>query len=510
MVSPTVRHWQEQFTQFLQTNLFLLRTPQRIRSSSLSQQGVCSLCNQLHEKEDQRNNQQPSANDREGWKQYWTNKGQPWRTEPEISACRQHELSQRRSTQQEPEKGIYPLGGVSLDRADIEWLLASHDNGQGPVEWSDELPQRRTGLDLRGACVIEGTDLDRLPLTRLRGGLTFEERWALRTAPPFLCLRRVALMGVRLQEAVLHYAHLQEAILRYAQLERADLWEAHLEGVVLIGANLQGADLRRTYLQGADLRGASLQGADLRGASCSQINLFDAVLVDGNGVGPSLADVQWGETNLSLVDWSQIRILGDEQRASQPIADGKKKDRATRQKEYKAAYRANHQLATALQNQGLVEDASRFTYRAKRLERVVRFYTLRTISWRDKNTKKRTVKSIGKGLLHFLPALLSWLFSWFLFLIAGYGYRLRYCLLWYVFIVSGCALAYLLMEPHYFTWWTALAESVNVFHGRGASPNLPQLAHPARFAMLTIAEAWAGLVIEVVLVATLIQRFFGK
>jgi uncharacterized protein YjbI with pentapeptide repeats len=481
-----------------------------MRSSSSSQQGVCPLCHQPHEKEDQRSDQQPSANDREGWKQYWTNKGQPWRTEPEISACRQYALSQRRLIQPEPKKGIYPFGGVSLDRADIEWLLASHDNGQGPVEWSDEQQQRRNGLDLRGACVIEGADLDKLPLTRLRGGLTFEERFALHTAPPFLCLRRVALIGVRLQEAVLRYAHLQEAILRYAYLERADLWEAHLEGVVLIGAYLQGADLRRTYLQGADLRGASLQGADLRGASCSQINLFDTVLVDENGVGPSLADVQWGETNLSLADWSQIRILGDEQRASQPTADGKKKDRATRQKEYQAAYRANHQLAIALQNQGLVEDASRFTYRAKNLERVVRSYELKNISWRDKNTKKRTVNSIGKGLLHFLPALLSWLFSWFLFLIAGYGYRLYNCVFWYIVVVGGCAFAYLLMEPHYFTWWTALAESVNVFHGRGASPSLPQLAHPARFAVLTIAEAWTGLVIEVILVATLIQRFFGK
>jgi uncharacterized protein YjbI with pentapeptide repeats len=477
-----------------------------MRSSSSSWQGVCPLCHQSHEKEDQH----PSANDREGWKQCWTNKGQLWRTEPEIPVCRQYELSQRRLIQPELEKGIYPFGGVSLDRADIEWLLASHDNGQGPVEWSDEQQQRRHGLDLRGACVIEGTDLDKLPLTRLRGGLTFEERFALHTVPPFLCLRRVALMGVRLQEAVLRYAHLQEAILRDAHLERAVLWEAHLEGVVLIGAYLQGADLRRAYLQGADLRGACLQGADLRGASCSHINLFDTILADEHGVGPSLADVQWGETNLSLVDWSQIRILGDEQRASQPIADGKKKDSATRQKEYQAAYRANHQLAIALQNQGLIKDASRFTYRAKRLERVVHSYELRNISWRNKNTKKWTVNSIGKGLLRFPPALLSWLFSWFLFLIAGYGYRLRYCLLWYILVVGGCALAYLHMESHYFTWWTALAESVNVFHGRGASPNLPQLAHPARFAMLTIAEAWTGLVIEVVLVATLIQRFFGK
>ena len=41
---------------------------------------------------------------------------------------------------------------------------------------------------------------------------------------------------------------------------------------------------------------------------------------------------------------------------------------------------------------------------------------------------------------------------------------------------------------------------------RGATPNLPQLVHLVHFAVQTIAEAWVGLVIEVVL----IQRLFGK
>lgn len=172
--------------------------------------------------------------------------------------------------------------------------------------------------------------------------------------------------------------------------------------------------------------------------------------------------------------------------------------------------RATHQLAVVLQDQGLTSDASRFAYRARCLERAVRYYELRTVAWRDQKNKKATVSSMRKGVTRFFSILVGWLFSWFLFLLSGYGYRLRYCLLWYLLVVGGCAIAYMFLEPHYFTWWTALGESVNVFHGRGASPSLPQLAHPTRFALLTIAEAWAGLVIEVVLVATLVQRFFGK
>ena len=63
--------------------------------------------------------------------------------------------------------GIYPFRDIKLSRVDIEWLLETHENGRGPVDWSDEHQREREGLDLRGA------DLGDLPLAGICGGLTW-------------------------------------------------------------------------------------------------------------------------------------------------------------------------------------------------------------------------------------------------------------------------------------------------------------------------------------------------
>ncbi|WP_220200181.1 hypothetical protein [Ktedonospora formicarum] len=55
-----------------------------------------------------------------------------------------------------------------------------------------------------------------------------------------------------------------------------------------------------------------------------------------------------------------------------------------------------------------------------------------------------------------------------------------------------------------------LAESVNGFVGRGAALNVASLHNAALFAKLSIIEAVVGLLLEVVFVATILQRFFGK
>ena len=80
----------------------------------------------------------PTINDREAWKDYWKAQGQPWRAEPEIDTSRQEELAKRREIVSDIEQGIYPFRGMKLNRADIEWLLATHDGGRGPLDWSDE------------------------------------------------------------------------------------------------------------------------------------------------------------------------------------------------------------------------------------------------------------------------------------------------------------------------------------------------------------------------------------
>ena len=389
--------------------------------------------------------------------------GQPWRIKPEIDTERQKELDDRRKIAPDIKQGIYPFKGVKLNRAEVEWLLATHESEgiRGPVDLSDECQRTREGLDVRGAHLQE-EDLWGLPLARLCGGLTFDE-W-------IRCSKEQREMAaVHLQEADLGKANLQKAHLAEANLQEADLWganlrEAHLEGanlqkVDLGKANLQGADIRRAnlqeaylaeanlqeadlgkanlqeadlgkanlqeahlaeanlqeahlwganlqeaHLEGANLQkanlwGANLQEADLGKANLQKANLWGANLQEadlgkanlqeadltraelqgadlegvtlGNEkqVGPQLVDCRWGDVNLAVIEWSQVKILGDEYVARQKKdSQGKIKEKQTRLSEYEAAVRANRQLAIVLRDQGLNEKADDFAYRAQVLQ----------------------------------------------------------------------------------------------------------------------------------------------
>src|SRR5213082_3520040 len=91
--------------------------------------------------------QRPPTNDPEAWKAYWKAQGQPWRTEPEIDAERQTYLAERRAITPDIRQGIYPFKAIEpkLTRADVEWLLATHESSsmRGPVDWEDERQQQR-------------------------------------------------------------------------------------------------------------------------------------------------------------------------------------------------------------------------------------------------------------------------------------------------------------------------------------------------------------------------------
>ncbi len=168
-----------------------------------------------------------------------------WRTELEINPVRQEELKQcMKNNVLDVEKGIYSFKGMRLNRADVEWLLATHDAGQGPVDWANEQDKNRTGLDVRGADLRQ-VDLQRLPLTKLCGGLAFIES-------------RIVTEEQRKMAAV----------------------------------QLEGANLREAQLEGANLNLAQLEGADLAA---------DITLSDDRLIGPRLADVQWGNINLTVV-----------------------------------------------------------------------------------------------------------------------------------------------------------------------------------------------------------------
>ena len=105
---------------------------------------------------------------------YWEENNQTWRTEPEIDEKRQKFLTERRAIVPDINTGIYPFRGMKLSRADVEWLLAAHEHGRGPIDWSDEGQREREGLDLRGAD-LSRVDLQNLPLARTIADVTWTQ-----------------------------------------------------------------------------------------------------------------------------------------------------------------------------------------------------------------------------------------------------------------------------------------------------------------------------------------------
>jgi uncharacterized protein YjbI with pentapeptide repeats len=431
--------------------------------------------------------QPPATNDPEAWRAYWKAQGWPWRTEPEISKEQQKYLTERRAVTPNIEKSIYPFKDIKLSRADVEWLLATHENGRGPIDWSDEHQRKREGLDLRGAD-LSYIDLNSLPLPRLRGSLT-EIEWN-----PFIdeprkregvFLEKADLRGAHLEGATFRRANLREASLSDTYLQEADLESSHLEFARLRRANLEGASLRWAHLEYSHLRKAILKNADLRSTHLEGTFLSEIVLWDEKHIGPQLADVHWEGANLSVVEWSKLRQLGDEHKARKKYDDqGVLKSKAQVLEEYETAVRANRQLAIALQNQGLNEDASYFAYRSQKLQRIV----------------LRHQKKFGQ-----------YLFSGFLDLLAGYGYRPGRSVIWYLVTICVFALAYHVLGGLSLYPPDAFVFSIMSFHGRGFFPALSQetnLHNP--LVMLASLEAIIGLLIEISFIATFTQRFFGR
>src|SRR6266567_2665412 len=434
----------------------------------------------------------PASDDRDAWHAYWTALDQPWRTELEIDLKRQEELAQRRTTAVDVEKGIYPFKGMKLDQADIEWLLATHENGRGPVNWDDETQREREGLDLRGA-ELDQVWLSLLPLARLCAGQRMMDRPGTEERRNMALLSFQGVPSIEGRGAYLPFAHLEGAELGGVHLEKANLRNSHLEEIWLVDACLDGADLSRAKLNNANLDAAHLGGARLVGVQLKDVTLNNISLTDRKNVGPYLADISWGDTNLTVVKWSQVIILGDEYEARQKKdTNSKTKDRLRRLEEHEAAVRANRQLAVVLQAQGLNEQAARFAYRAQVVQRYVFWFEM----------VQHTVKLRQRG-----QALGAWLFSWFLFFLAGYGYKPGRSFFAYLLVIVGFTTLYLGLDGH-LAWYEAVVVSMTAFHGRGFSPSTFSPGDPLSIA--SAFEAFVGLIIEVTFIATLTQRFFNK
>ena len=473
--------------------------------------------------------QRPANEDEVGWKTYWEGQRQFWRTEPEIDSEKQKYLEQRRNITADIKQGIYPFKDISLSRADVEWLLITHENGRGPLDWIDPGQRTRKGLDLRGAILI-GVDLRELPLAGIEGG-TVNDKSIITTS------EQRAKAAIHLEGANLTDAHLEGAILSRARLEGANLRRAHLEEARLYYAHLEGANLRAAHLEGAFLGNAYLNGKDMKEEELKHLhqwkenlefpiileptnlrfafldrrtNLDSAILGEKKHGFVSVVDVRWGDANLALVNWFRVEMLGDEYKARQrKTSDGKKKSRDTRRREYRRATRANRQLANVLRGQGLNEEADYFARRSQILNR--KYLWQQVIQQQVKSNPllvRTEVRRVRFGIR--VQRLLSYIFSWFLFLIAGYGYRARYSIVWYLLTIFAFAIAYSHFG-HIPMFPDAIVFSLTSFHGRGFFPGLRQetsLHNP--LIVLAAFEAVIGLFIEISFIATFTQRFLGN
>lgn len=487
----------------------------------------------------------PPTDDREGWRAYWAERGWRWRREAEIDAGRQAYLATRRMILADVERGIYPFNDVTprLARADLEWLLVTRPPG--------------AQLDLRGAD-LRGLDLRGLPLAGLRGGLA-EDEWRNATARQIeaaalhaesadfggadltdAILEGAHLEGVRLRDAdlsraSLSFAFLEAAVLADARLERATLLGALLDGATISGARLEHANLSSASLAGADLFGAHLEGAQLRaahlagkalapdalarvrrarpdlpetlpGASIGGVFFDSATLLDDARLGDetyggvAVADARWGGVNLAVVDWAPLKTLGDELEARAAAHAGTPKDEATRFAELRTAVRANRQLAVALREQGLNEEADRFAYRAQLAQREVLRRQALGRNVPGQVSAGRRAQRLG-----------AYVFSSFLDLLAGYGYKPGRSLAAYLGSLIVFAAAYFALgqsgaQP--LSVVDAMALSINSFHGRGFLPGTVAVSDAVT--VLTALEAMLGLIIEISFIATFTQRFFAR
>jgi uncharacterized protein YjbI with pentapeptide repeats len=422
-----------------------------------------------------------------GSNMFWSARGQLWRTEPEILADRQEMLAARRAMTPDVPRGDFPFKGIRLERADVEWLLATHENGRGPVDPEDESQKNRVGLDLSGADLSHAR-LANLPLARLAcdatrptvEGLTEEQR---RLAA--LDLHGADLSGSHLEGTCLDYANLERATLRGTRLDGASLWAVNLREADCDGAYFAGADLWNAHLEGAFLNRASLQGARLHEVHLAGAHFNGIQLADKDGVGPLVADVHWEGANLSVLNWSRIRVLGDDQWALQKETDGTVNGRIPRVQRFKSAMRANQQVALALQAQGMTDDAGRFFYRSRVLQRqLLALYGSRRAA----------------------PYLVSLLLA----ALTGYGYRMGRMVVAYVALIAFFAAFYFgfgQTNSSHLGLGEATLLSIMAFHGRvfsaPFSPNSPQ-------SVVTAVEAITGFLFEGLFIAMLAQRVFGR
>jgi hypothetical protein len=154
------------------------------------------------------------------------------------------------------------------------------------------------------------------------------------------------------------------------------------------------------------------------------------------------------------------------------------------------------------------EEAIPFAYRAQILQKKV-FW--RQVLWGqveslETSTPKRELRQNAQDIWRRIRSFAAYVFSWFLDILAGYGYKPGRSLLIYILMILGFATCYYLIG--HLSPSEALIFSVTSFHGRGFLPGPFALGNPVTG--LAAVEAVVGLFIEISFIATFTQRFFGR
>jgi uncharacterized protein YjbI with pentapeptide repeats len=403
--------------------------------------------------------------------------------EDEPTSERQAEL--REASKANGAVGNAPYAGVAItSRGELQWIINELEGRTATAGRPSTYP------DLRGAGI--GGDLRDITLT-------------------FANLSGAWIQDADFPGADLSFANLSGAFLLDANFAGADLTGVNLSGAQIIdcdfgGAVLTGAGMSRatigesigiTNFGGADLRFVNLSAAaisgDFRGTDLTSARLDAVTVLGGYGERRSvrldsatcLLDVSWNGANLSLVNWTEARRLGDE--ASIKEAETHR----VRTQAYQDVARADRGLAKALESQGLAAPARRYQTRQHQLER--------------------------GGLLRSFR-LGQWIFSWLLNIVSGYGDKPGRALIVYLAVIAAFAgLNFAITDPispiffsgsQQLHWYEAIILSLTSFHGRGFFPQGIALGDPA--AIVAAVEAVVGLFIELVLIATFTQRFFAR
>jgi len=366
------------------------------------------------------------------------------------------------------------LAETILDNANLRRaVLARSDLRQARLNEAD-----LEGADLERANLSEATLKGaRLSLANLAGA----------------SLQDATLDGVDLSSAKMSDVVLDGADLRGADLHDLELEKVHLRGAQLIEANLVGVNLKGADLREAVLERARLEGSDVSGAAMDKANLLGATLEGANFSGTSLVGARLDSVGvLSSINLDPRTRLDHAAWGGVSVKEqGPSKTRAARIARYREEARQSRRLAIALRGQGLLAMASKYRLIEQKLER-------RASLWDGR---------FG-----------TWLFSWLLDVVAGYGERPGRAFRTYLIVIASFAAVYfavtnadiasLTSGSQPLQWYEALVLSLSSFHGRGFFPQTLNLGDPV--AIAAACEAVIGLFIELVFIATFSRRFLGN